>query len=61
MDSFPCLIIRGISNYANSHKNGQWQRYAAASAAACAKEFLEYLQPRDVNGARPITGMLGQG
>lgn len=40
MNSFPCLIIRGISDYADSHKNDGWQRYAAAVAAAFAKELL---------------------
>jgi nucleoside phosphorylase len=40
MDSFPCLVIRGICDYADSHKNKQWQGYAAATAAAYAKELL---------------------
>jgi nucleoside phosphorylase len=40
MNDFPCLVIRGISDYADSHKNDRWQRYAAAVAAAYAKEFL---------------------
>lgn len=40
MDRFPCLVIRGICDYADSHKNKQWQEYAAATAAAYAKELL---------------------
>lgn len=40
MDHFPCLVIRGICDYADSHKNKQWQPYAAAVAAAYAKELL---------------------
>ncbi|KAJ0413038.1 hypothetical protein BJY00DRAFT_320196 [Aspergillus carlsbadensis] len=40
MDHFPCLVIRGICDYADSHKNKQWQEYAAATAAAYAKEIL---------------------
>lgn len=40
MDSFPCLVIRGICDYSDSHKNKQWQEYAAATAAAYAKELL---------------------
>jgi nucleoside phosphorylase len=40
MDSFPCLIIRGICDYADLHKNKQWQPYAAVTAAAYAKELL---------------------
>ncbi|KAK2786337.1 hypothetical protein FQN53_006705 [Emmonsiellopsis sp. PD_33] len=40
MNDFPCIVIRGISDYADSHKNDVWQRYAAATAAAYAKELL---------------------
>ncbi|KAJ4295517.1 hypothetical protein N0V90_007530 [Kalmusia sp. IMI 367209] len=40
MDVFPCLVIRGISDYSDSHKNDAWQNYAAATAAAYAREFL---------------------
>jgi nucleoside phosphorylase len=38
-----CLVIRGISDYADSHKNDKWQGYAAAAAAGCAKELLSCL------------------
>lgn len=43
-ERFPssCLIIKGVCDYADSHKNKEWQAYAAATAAACAKAFLEY-------------------
>jgi nucleoside phosphorylase len=40
MDNYPCLVIRGICDYADSHKNKRWQQYAAATAAAYAKELL---------------------
>ena len=40
MDKFPCLVIRGICDYADSHKINRWQPYAAATAAAFAKELL---------------------
>jgi nucleoside phosphorylase len=45
MDSFPCLVIRGICDYADSHKNKRWQKYAAATAAAYAKEILSVIHP----------------
>ncbi|KAK6519299.1 hypothetical protein TWF281_003134 [Arthrobotrys megalospora] len=48
MDNFPCLVIRGICDYADSHKNKRWQRYAAATAAAYAKEFLDVIPVREV-------------
>ncbi|CAH0028940.1 unnamed protein product [Clonostachys rhizophaga] len=41
MDTLPCLIIRGICDYSDSHKSKEWQRYAAATAAAYARELLE--------------------
>jgi len=43
MNSFPCLVIRGICDYADSHKNKKWQAYAAGTAAACAKEVLSVI------------------
>jgi nucleoside phosphorylase len=39
--NFPYLIIRGICDYSDSHKNKHWQEYAAAVAAAYAREFLD--------------------
>ena len=55
-DSFPCVIIKGVCDYADSHKNKQWQGYAAATAASCMKSFLEewprtaYTQPMSFDG-----------
>ena len=43
MDNFPCLVIRGICDYADSHKNKRWQRYAAITAAAYAKRLLSII------------------
>ena len=40
MNHFKCLVIRGICDYADSHKNKEWQWYAAVTAAAYAKELL---------------------
>ncbi|GAW24762.1 hypothetical protein ANO14919_143550 [Xylariales sp. No.14919] len=49
LDNFPCIVIRGICNYADSHKNKTWQEHAAALAAAYTKELLGYIQPSDVD------------
>ncbi|KAL7945818.1 hypothetical protein V8C42DRAFT_357458 [Trichoderma barbatum] len=59
MNNFPCVVIRGICDYADSHKNKDWQEYAAAVAAAFAKELLEHVQPSDVDGERTAKDMLG--
>ncbi|KAF7183007.1 hypothetical protein CNMCM7691_002751 [Aspergillus felis] len=40
---FPCIVIRGISDYSDSHKNKQWQGYAALAAASYTKEMLGYI------------------
>lgn len=40
MNHTPCLVIRGICDYADSHKNDLWQEYAAATAASYAKLLL---------------------
>jgi nucleoside phosphorylase len=48
MDTFPCLVIRGICDYSDSHESKQWQGYAAATAAAYAKELLSVIHPNQV-------------
>ncbi|UKZ62463.1 uncharacterized protein TrAtP1_003712 [Trichoderma atroviride] len=45
MNVLPCLVIRGISDYANSQKNDIWQEYAAAAAASYAKLLLCVVKP----------------
>lgn len=45
MNHFPCLVIRGICDYADSHKNGEWHGYAAMAAAAFAKDLLCQIPP----------------
>ena len=40
MDQLPCLVIRGICDYCDSHKNKHWQGYAALAAAAYARDLL---------------------
>jgi len=58
MDSFPCLVIRGICDYADSHKNKKWQPYAAATAAAYMKELLSVIPAKDVIGVPPATDVV---
>jgi nucleoside phosphorylase len=43
MLDFPCIVIRGICDYSDSHKNKQWQGYAALAAASYTKELLGYM------------------
>src|SRR5436309_1397051 len=48
INSFPCLVIRGICDYADSHKNKKWQVYAAGTAAAYTKEVLSVIPSEEV-------------
>jgi nucleoside phosphorylase len=52
MNNFPCLVIRGISDYADTHKNYKWQAHAAGTAAAYAKELLLAIPPAEVMNTR---------
>ena len=60
MDLFPCVVIRGICDYSDTHKNDVWQGYAAATAAAYAKELLEVIQPSEVSQLPTSTTTLRQ-
>jgi nucleoside phosphorylase len=39
-DEVPCIIVKGIWNYADSHINEKWQPFAAATAASVMKAVL---------------------
>lgn len=41
-DSLPCVIIKGVSDYADGHKSDGWRNYAAATAVSAAKAFLDF-------------------
>ena len=60
MDNFPCLVIRGICDYADAHKNKDWQPYAAAVAAAYAKKLL-YVITDQVVHTRTIVESVNDG
>ncbi|KAF7516377.1 hypothetical protein G7054_g14183 [Neopestalotiopsis clavispora] len=61
MDNFPCIVIRGICDYADSHKTTAWQEHAAAVAAAFAEELLGYVQPQEVDQEKMVKDALAQG
>lgn len=43
LSDFPCMVIRGISDYCDSHKNNAWHGYAAAAAAAYARQLFFHM------------------
>ena len=60
MNHFPCLVIRGICDYADSHKNKKWQPYAAGVAAAYAKELLSIIPSTQVKEAPAVEEIIGR-
>ncbi|KAL4921410.1 hypothetical protein BDW62DRAFT_174633 [Aspergillus aurantiobrunneus] len=72
MDSLPALVIRGICDYSDSHKNDEWQGYASAMAAAYAKELLlstpvaisdqglEFHVPSDLSAIPTVKDFIGR-
>ncbi|KUL81712.1 hypothetical protein ZTR_09514 [Talaromyces verruculosus] len=61
MNHFPCLVIRGICDYSDSHKNKEWQGYAALAAAAYAKDLLSRIPPNKVEAEKRISEILSLG
>lgn len=61
VNTFPCLIIRGICDYADSHKNDKWQGYAAMTAAAFTKDVLSYVPVSKIDEEKAIFATLSSG
>lgn len=61
MNHFPCLVIRGICDYCDTHKNTSWQGYAALAAAAYAKDLLNQIAPSKVEAERKLIDILSDG
>lgn len=62
MATFPCLVIRGICDYADSHerRNFGWQDYAAAAAAAYARVLLQSIPAADLAAERLASEVSGR-
>ncbi|KAK6850918.1 Pfs- NACHT and ankyrin domain protein [Apiospora arundinis] len=58
MNHMPCVVIRGICDYSDAHKNDDWQRYAALTAAAYTKELLGEIDPIEVKGSSEMQELL---
>jgi nucleoside phosphorylase len=58
MNHFPCLVVRGICDYSDSHKNKEWQGYTAMAVAAYAKDLLCRIPPNKVEAEKRIGDIL---
>jgi nucleoside phosphorylase len=54
MDEIPCLVVRGICDYADTHKQDGWHNYAAAVAAAYGKAILLKVYSKDVEETKSM-------
>ena len=61
MNHFPCLVIRGICDYSDTHKNTEWQGYAAMAAAAYAKDLLSRIAVNQVEAEKKMSETLFEG
>lgn len=61
MNHFPCLVIRGICDYSDTHKNKTWQGYAAMTAAAYARDLLNNTPLHRVEAEKTISQLVENG
>ncbi|KAK6362890.1 hypothetical protein TWF730_000343 [Orbilia blumenaviensis] len=58
MNDFPCIVIRGISNYSYGSKNDDWKHWASLTAAAAAKDLLSTIQPTSIETTKTVIAIL---
>ncbi|KAL5930294.1 hypothetical protein ACKVWC_000355 [Pyricularia oryzae] len=58
MNRFPCLVIRGICDYADTHINKDWQGFAAMAAAAYAYDFLSSIPPKAIEAEKQLVEVI---
>lgn len=39
-DEVPCIVVKGVCDYADSHKHPGWQNYAAAASKAILERYI---------------------
>ncbi|KAJ6118823.1 hypothetical protein N7471_013443 [Penicillium samsonianum] len=60
MNTFPCLVIRGICDYSDSHKNKAWQGHAAMVAAAYTKDLLQRIPLNRIEAEERIGAVVSE-
>ncbi|KAJ5261272.1 hypothetical protein N7478_011867 [Penicillium angulare] len=61
MNNFPCLVIRAICDYADSHANNLWKGYAAMVAAVYAKDLLYSIDPEILAQQKTVANIVNRG
>ncbi|KAL4932572.1 nucleoside phosphorylase domain-containing protein [Aspergillus undulatus] len=58
INNFLYIVIRGICDYTDLYKSDRWQRYAVVTAAAYAKELLDFVPSQDLEKTRKAADIL---
>ncbi|KAL9470996.1 hypothetical protein ACSS6W_008937 [Trichoderma asperelloides] len=53
-EEVPCVIVKGVCDYADSHKSKTWQNFAAATSAAAAKALLRRYTKTDTESLKQV-------
>lgn len=61
MNHFPCLVVRGICDYSDSHKNDDWRGFAAMTAAAYTADLLHQVPVQKVEKEECLIEIMKQG
>jgi nucleoside phosphorylase len=61
INHFPCLVIRGICDYSDSHKNKEWQGYVTIAAVVYTKDLLCRIPSTRVEVKKKISEILSSG
>ena len=61
MNHFPCLVVRGICDYCDTHKNVDWQGFAALAAAAYSRQLLQKIPRGNVEAERKMSEAISEG
>lgn len=59
-NNFPCLVVRGICDYSDSHKSKRWQPYAAAVSAAFSKQLLQVIPVAQLERTPKVSFIIGK-
>ncbi|KAI8298278.1 hypothetical protein K4K59_002917 [Colletotrichum sp. SAR11_240] len=54
-DEIPCIIVKSVCDYADSHKNKSWQGFAAVAAASATKAIVDMYHFATVSTASTAT------
>ncbi|KAH0426440.1 hypothetical protein CcaCcLH18_10325 [Colletotrichum camelliae] len=60
MNHFPCLVVRGICDYSDSHKNDDWMGFAAMTAAAYTADLLHQVPIQKIEKEESLIEIMKQ-